>query len=395
MLSDADLRRTCGPLGSLTISETLSILEQAEAWERQGRDVCMMSVGEPDFDTPDFIKEACIRALREGRTTYTAPDGIHELRAAIIDKFAAVGISAGLDQVVVSPGGKFACAAAIGALCGPGDEVIIPTPYWVSHVQMVRAAGAKCVLVPTSAADNFELTAESLAAAISDRTRLLILCTPSNPTGTVYRRAALEMIAEAALRHNFMVLSDEVYEKLTYDAGQPHLSIAALSPEIAEHSITVNSFSKSYAMTGWRVGYSCAPSWLSRKISNLQCHFVANVTTFAQYGALAALQHGEKACQEMRESFARRRDLICGLLPQVPGTSFIRPSGAFYVLLDISSFGLSSAEFCQRLVAEARVAAAPGAGFGAEGFIRLSYACSQECICKAVQRLAEFTSTLR
>ncbi len=395
MLSESAMRRTCGYLGDLTISETLSILDRAEAWQRQGKDVCLMGVGEPDFDTPEFIKEACIQALRDGKTTYTAPDGILELRTAIVDKFRAAGISTSLPQIVVSPGGKFACAAAIGALCGPGDEVIIPTPYWVSHLQMVRAAGGKCVLVPTAAENNFELTRESLAAAVSERTRLLILCTPSNPTGAVYRRAALEMIAESALRNNYLVLSDEVYEKLTYDADYPHLSLAALSPAMAEHCITVNSFSKSYAMTGWRVGYSASPAWLTRKISNLQCHFVANVTTFAQYGALAALQQGEQTCQTMRQTFARRRDLICELLPQVPGTSFSRPNGAFYVMLDIALCGLSSSEFCDRLVAEARVAAAPGAGFAAEGFIRLSYACSEETIRKAVQRLATFTASLR
>ena len=389
-----DLQKTCGLLGAMPVSETLGSLIKGIELEKKGIQVYMLSVGEPDFDTPDFIKEACWKALQDGHTKYTVPAGIGELREACAEKFNSCGIATKTSQIVVTPGGKFACSAAITALCGPGDEVILPVPYWVSHLHMINAAGATPVLVPTTPENNFELTEEDLQKYVNERTRLVVLCSPSNPTGTVYRKEALEMLGKYAVEKNFMVLSDEVYELLAYDEDRPHISIASLSQEINEHTITINSFSKSYAMTGWRVGYLTAPQWLSSKIDALQTHFVANVTTFAQYGALEALRRGPGECMKMKEVFAARRDRFCDLLSAIPGLKIIRPSGAFYVFADISAFGLGSMEFCDRLMHEAYIAAAPGCGFGADSFVRFSYACSDEVLEKAAAGLAAFCAKL-
>ncbi|MBQ9501136.1 MAG: pyridoxal phosphate-dependent aminotransferase [Lentisphaeria bacterium] len=389
-----DLQQTKGLLGALPPSETLGSLIKGMELARQGINVCMLSVGEPDFDTPEPVKRACAEAMASGQTKYTIPAGITELREACAEKFRRDGIATSMEQVVITPGGKFACAAAITALCGPQDEVILPVPYWVSHLHMISASGAKPVFVPTTPENNFELTEEDLRHYVTERTRLVVLCSPSNPTGAVCRRRTLEMLGEWALKKNFMILSDEVYEKLAYDPDRPHISIASLSEEVAEHTVTVNSFSKSYAMTGWRVGFLSAPLWLTRKIDALQTHFLANVTTFAQYGALKALRDCSADCERMKNAFAKRRDLFCGLLTRVPGLKFIRPSGAFYVFCDISSYGLGSTEFCDRLMDEAHIAAAPGCGFGADGFVRFSYACSEETLRTAAEALRIFCGNL-
>ncbi|MDD2479201.1 MAG: pyridoxal phosphate-dependent aminotransferase [Victivallaceae bacterium] len=390
-----DLQTTLGNMGDLSASETLAISAKAKELKAKGVDVCVMSAGEPDFETPQVIKQACIDALLSGKTTYTPANGIIELRKAIAEKFLKDNkINTTAAQVVVSPGAKFSVFIAIAALCGPGDEVIIPAPYWVSYPQMVKAAGATCVFVNTLPENNYEVDPKDLESAVTEKTKLMILCSPSNPTGAVYRRETFEKIAEIAVRRNFMVLSDEIYEKLVFDADKPHVSIASLNDEIANLTITVNGFSKAYAMTGWRLGYLTAPKWLVEKIGSLQSHLTSNATTFAQYGGLKALEAADKECEEMRLIFAERRDLICNLLAEVPGISTPRPSGAFYVMIDISSFGISSVEFCDRLIEESQVAAVPGTGFGAEGTIRLSYACDDSTIKKAVKRLAEFCAKL-
>jgi len=382
-------------MSEMSPSETLAISAKAKALKAQGIDVCIMSAGEPDFQTPQIIKQACIDALQAGKTTYTPSDGIIELRNAIVDKFNKDnGIKTTASQVIVSPGAKFSDFIAVAALCGPGDEVIIPAPYWVSYPQMVKAAGATCVFVNTLPENNYEVMPDELEAVVTDKTKLMILCTPSNPTGSVYRREALEKIAAIAVKHNFMILADEIYEKLVFDADKPHISIGSLNDDIAELTVTVNGFSKAYAMTGWRLGYLTAPKWLAVRISALQSHLTSNPTTFAQYGALKALEEGAAECEKMRQVFASRRDLICDLLAKVPGTKTPRPSGAFYVMIDISSFGIPSIEFCDRLIEEAQVAAVPGTGFGAEGTIRFSYACDENTIKKAVERLASFCAKL-
>ncbi len=389
-----NLEITTGLFGAMPPSETLGSLVKSIELQKQGIEVFMLSVGEPDFDTPQFIKEACAEAMMRGETKYTVPAGIGELREACAAKFLADGIKTTPGQIIVTPGGKFACGAAIAAACGPGDEVLLPVPYWVSHLHLINASGAKAVLVPTFPENNFEVTESDLERYVTERTRMVVLCSPSNPTGAVYRREALEMLGRWAVEKNFLIMSDEVYEKLAFDADRPHISIGSLSEEINDHVITIDSFSKSYAMTGWRVGFLTAPGWLSAKIDALQTHLVANVTTFAQFGALKALQEGDAVCNMMKESFAQRRDLFCGLLSQIPQVKFIRPSGAFYVFADISFSGMGSMAFCDRLMEEAHIAAAPGCGFGADNFVRFSYACSEDVLKRSMERFGSFCTEL-
>lgn len=389
-----NLEITTGLFGAMPPSETLGSLIKSIELQKQGIEVFTLSVGEPDFDTPPFIKEACADAMMRGETKYTVPAGIGELREACAAKFLADGVETTPGQVIVTPGGKFGCGAAIAAACGPGDEVILPVPYWVSHLHLINASGAKAVLVPTLPENNFELTESDLDRYVSEKTRMVVLCSPSNPTGAVYRREALEMLGRWAVEKNFLILSDEVYEKLAFDPERPHISIGSLSPEINDRVITIDSFSKSYAMTGWRVGFLTAPKWLSAKIDALQTHLAANVTTFAQFGALKALQEGDEVCRMMKDSFAQRRDLFCGLLSEIPRVRFIRPSGAFYVFADISFAKMPSMAFCDRLMEEAHIAAAPGCGFGADNFVRFSYACSEDVLKRSMERFGEFCAEL-
>jgi aspartate aminotransferase len=390
-----DLQITHGFMGDLTPSATLAITAKAKALKAEGIDVCSMCAGEPDFDTPQIIKDAAIKALQEGKTGYTPASGTVELKKAVAEKFIKDnGIKTTPGQIIVAPGAKFSVFSAIAALCGEGDEVIIPAPFWLSYTEMVKAAGAKAVIIQTKAENNYELMPEDLAAAVNENTRLLILTTPSNPTGAVYRKETLEKIADIAVEKNFMVLADEIYEKLTYDADRPHVSIASLNDAINERTITVNGFSKAYAMTGWRLGYLTAPLWLTKKIAAFQSHTTSNPTTFAQYGALKALEAADDEVEKMRQAFAVRRDLIFDLVSAIPGISCVRPQGAFYLLCDISSFGLSSNEFCTRLLEEAKVAAIPCEAFAADGNIRLSYACSEDNIKESVERIKKFCASL-
>ncbi|MCP3965254.1 MAG: pyridoxal phosphate-dependent aminotransferase [Lentisphaerae bacterium] len=382
-------------MGCLTPSATLAITAAAKALKAQGVDVCSMSAGEPDFDTPEVIKQAAIQALQEGKTGYTPASGIPELKKAIAEKFQKDnGIKTTPAQIIIAPGAKYSVFTAVAALCGPGDEVIIPAPFWLSYTEMVKAAGATPVIVQTTAENNYEILPEELEAAVNENTRLMILTTPSNPTGAVYRKATLEKIAEIAVKNNFMVLADEIYEKLVYDADKPHISIASLNDEINALTITVNGFSKAYAMTGWRLGYLSAPLWLAKKINAFQSHSTSNPTTFAQYGGLKALEAADEAVEEMRQAFSVRRDLIHGLINDIDGISCIRPQGAFYILCDISSFGLSAADFCKRLLEEKKVAAIPCEAFSAPGNIRLSYACSEANIREAINRIKDFCASL-
>ncbi len=391
-----DLQKLSGFMGGLTPSATLAIAAMAKAMKQQGQDVLSMSAGEPDFDTPKVIKQACIDAINQGKVYYTPASGLLELKKELVEKFARDnGIKTGTDRIVIAPGAKFSVFSAIAALCGPGDEVIIPAPYWLSYPEMVRATGAKVVPLQTHAADNYELNPAELDAKINENTKLLILNTPSNPTGAVYRKSTLEAIAEIAVRRNIMILADEIYEKLTYDADYPHVSIASLNDKIADLTITANGFSKTYSMTGWRLGYLTAPLWLVKRIVAFQSHSTSNPTTFVQWAGITALRDGAADVSRMRQAFSSRRDLIYSLLKDVEGLKCIRPQGAFYVLCDISSFGLTSDKFCERLLSEELLAVVPGTGFGASGSIRLSYACSESNIREAVRRLVKFCESLR
>ena len=391
-----DLQKITGFMGGLTPSATLAITAKAKALKAEGLDVCSMAAGEPDFDTPKAIKDACIQALNDSKVYYTPASGLPELRKLVAKKFTEENnIPCTFEQCVVAPGAKFSVFSAIAALCGPGDEVIIPAPFWLSYPEMVKTTGAKVVIVNTKAENNFELDPAELEAAVTDKTKLMILTTPSNPTGAVYSRSKLEAIAEIAVKNNFMILADEIYEKLVYDADKPHISIASLSEAVRNLTITVNGCSKAYSMTGWRIGYLTAPLWLAKRIIAFQSHTTSNVTTFAQYGAIAALEgKANDDIEAMRQAFAKRRDLIYSLVSEIPGVKCLRPQGAFYLLCDISAFGMGSDEFCTRLLEEEQLAAIPCSSFGADNMIRFSYACSEENIRQAAERLAKFVAKL-
>lgn len=383
---------------NISPSPTLAVDAKAKALAAAGEDVCGFAAGEPDFDTPEHIKEACIAALKAGKTKYAPTPGIEPLRQAIADKYLAdYGLKVAPSQVIVSPGGKFSCYLSILATCSPGDEVIIPAPFWVSYPEMVKLAGAVPKLVLADDSTGFKLTPAQLEAAITPKTRLLILNSPSNPTGAIYTRAEMEAIVAVALKHNLYILSDEIYEHLTYD-GAKHVSPATFSPEAAARTIIVSGFAKTYAMTGWRLGTTVAPAPIAKAIAELQSQQTSNATTFAQWGALAALKERDKtqvALDAMLVAFDRRRKFLHAELNKIPGVKCLLAEGAFYLFPNISSFGLSSEEFCTRLLEEKKVAAVHGSAFGAEGFLRLSYATSDEIIAKGVARLAEFCASLR
>lgn len=379
-------------------SPTLAIDAKAKALLAAGEDVCGFAAGEPDFDTPEHIKEACIAALKAGKTKYAPTPGIEPLRQAIADKYAAdYGLKVAPSQVVVSPGGKFSCYLAVLSVCSPGDEVIIPAPYWVSYPEMVKLAGATPKFVLADDSTGFRLTPAQLEAAITPKTKLLILTSPSNPTGAVYSRAEMEAIVAVAMKHNLYIMSDEIYEHLVYD-GVQHVAPATFGKDVEARTIIVSGFSKPYAMTGWRLGTLVAPAPIAKAVAELQSQMSSNATTFAQYGALAALKEKEKtkaSLQAMLVAFDRRRKFLHAELNKIPGISCLLAQGAFYLFPNISKFGISDTEFCAKLLEQEKVAAVPGSAFGAEGYLRLSYATSDEIIKKGVERLARFCATLR
>ncbi len=380
-------------------SPTLAIDAKAKALLAAGEDVCGFAAGEPDFDTPDHIKEGAIAALKAGKTKYAPTPGIEPLRQAIAEKYSAAsyGLKTAPSQVIVSPGGKFSCYLSILAVCSPGDEVIIPAPFWVSYPEMVKLAGATPKFVLADDSTGFRLTPAQLEAAITPKTKLLILNSPSNPTGAIYTRSEMEAIVAVALRHNLYIMSDEIYEHLVYD-GQVHVAPATFSKEAEARTIIVSGFSKTYSMTGLRLGTTFAPAPIAKAIAELQSQMTSNATSFAQYGALAALKEWDKtkaALDTMTVAFDRRRKFLHAELNKIPGINCLLAQGAFYLFPRISSFGLKDVEFCARLLDTERVAAVPGSAFGAEGYLRLSYATSDEIIHKGVERLARFCAKLK
>lgn len=382
-------------LGGLQPSLTLGITAKAKAMKAAGEDVVSLCAGEPDFDTAEHIKQAAIDSLNRGETKYTPASGLPELRQAIADKLVAEnGVPSSAAQVVVAPGAKFSVFTAVAVLCRPGDEVLIPSPCWLSYPEIVKAAGAKPVYVEASLDNEFCVTAEALRAAVTDRTRLLILNTPSNPTGGVYTEAQLRAIADVARDADFMILADEIYEKLVFDADHRHVSIASLSDDAAERTITVNGFSKAYSMTGWRLGYLSAPLPVTKRIMALQSHTTSNPTSFVQAGGMAALRGDQAVVETMRQAFAKRREVIFNRLQAIPGVEVFKPRGAFYIFPDISSFGIDSMTFSERLLNEKKLTVIPGKPFEADHCIRLSYACSLDTIEKGLDRFAEFCAQL-
>jgi aspartate aminotransferase len=379
---------------SLTPSLTLSIDSKAKAMKSEGIDVCGFGAGEPDFDTPEHIKAAAMAALEAGFTKYTPSSGIPELRQAIADKFL---IDNGIDykpsQIIVSDGAKHSCYNAILATCQPGDEVIIPAPYWLSYPEMVRLAGADPVFVHTKEENGWKLTSDEFENAMTPRTKMIILNSPGNPTGAVYTKEELDSIGKVAAEEEILILSDEIYEKLVYDEAK-HFSIAALAQEYYELTITVNGFSKSYAMTGWRLGYLGAPEPIAKAIDSIQSHSTSNACSFAQKGGLAALKGDQQPVADMRDEFNLRREYMLERISKMPHVSVVRPNGAFYVLVNVSQLGLTSQNFADRLLSKANVAVVPGIAFGDDRTVRLSYATSLDVIKKGMDRFEEFCRTL-
>ena len=378
-------------------SPTLAVDAKAKALKAAGKDVCGFGAGEPDFDTPAFIKDACAKALAEGQTKYAPTPGIPALRKALADAYTARGFTGITENnVVVSPGGKMSCYLAILATISPGDEVVIPAPYWVSYPEMVKLAGGIPRFVVAEDTTGFKITPDQLRAVLTTKTRMVVINSPSNPTGAVYTRAELEALVAICVKAGVWILSDEIYEHLVYD-GQSTCSPATFSPEAARLTITVSGYAKTYSMTGWRLGTLVACKEVSAAVADLQSQTTSNATTFAQFGALAVHQHPDKAkasLAEMAVAFDRRRLKLLAGLNAIPGLTCYRSQGAFYLFPNIRKFGLSSADFAARLLEEELVAVVPGSAFGSEGYIRLSYATSDATIEKGLERLARFCAKL-
>ncbi len=383
-------------------SVTMAVTEKAAKLRAEGADVIPFSAGEPDFDTPEHIKAAAIEALRKGQTKYTAATGLPALRQAVATKFERDnGLSYDPAQIVVSCGAKHSLFNAVLAVLEEGDEAIIPAPYWVSYPEMVKGAGARPVIVPAAEAEDFKITPAKLRQAITPRTKVFFINSPSNPTGTVYTADELRALAEVAVEHDLLIISDEIYEKLCY--GTPFASIAAVHPEAKERTVVVNGASKVYAMTGWRIGYAAGPREIMAAAGRMQSQSTSNAATVAQYAALAALE-GDQACVEvMRREYARRRDAMVERLRRLPGVTCAEPRGAFYAFPRVAAlYGrkhrgtpvAGSAAFAETLLERARVATVPGAGFGDDGHIRLSYATSMEKVLEGLDRIGKFVEEL-
>ena len=378
----------------LTPSLTLSIDSKAKAMKAEGLDVCSFGAGEPDCDTPEHIKAAAMASLDGGFTKYTPSSGIPELRQAIADKFKHDNhIDYKPSQIIVSNGAKHSCYNAILAVCQPGDEVIIPAPYWLSYPEMVRLAGAEPVIVQTTEANHWKMTPEDFEDAMTPRTKMVIINSPGNPTGSVYSKAELEALVEIAAEEDICILSDEIYEKLTYD-GAEHVSIASLSKTAYDLTITVNGFSKAYAMTGWRLGYLGAPEKIAKAIDSMQSHATSGPCSFAQKGGLAALTGSQQCVADMREEFNIRREYMFERLSAIHNVSAVKPKGAFYMLADISKLGMTSTNFADRLLSKANVAVVPGVAFGDDRVVRLSYATGLDVIKPGLDRFEDFCKTL-
>ncbi|MGB0775520.1 MAG: pyridoxal phosphate-dependent aminotransferase [Akkermansiaceae bacterium] len=371
-------------------SLTLSVTNQAKAMKARGEEVYGLAGGEPDMDTPDFIKQAAVDALAQGKTKYTPAAGIPELREAIAAKLKTEnGIDYDPRQIVVNSGAKQSCFNAILACCEEGDEVIIPTPYWVSYPEMVRLAGAEPVFVETTADTGWKITPEQFEEHMTGRTKMILLNTPGNPTGAVYTADELRALGEVALYEDIIILSDEIYEHLVYGEAQ-HTSIASLSKDLYDLTITVNGFSKAYSMTGWRVGYTAAPKPIAEAISKIQGHTSSNATTFAQYGALTALESGKDFITDLNAEYDVRRQFVHGRLSAIPNIKVVEPQGAFYMLVDTTELGLKSVNLCDKLLTRYRVAAVPGIAFGNDNSIRISYCTTLDVLNEGISRLEEF-----
>lgn len=384
-------------------SPTLAITAKARKMREEGIDVLSFGAGEPDFDTPEFIKDAAIAALREGFTKYTPTAGIEPLRKVICEKlWRDNGLKYEPNQIIVACGGKHALYNTFQVICDPGDEVIIPAPYWVSYPEMVKLADGVPVFVYADESTGFVPAIDAIREKITARTRAIVVNSPCNPTGAVFPRQTLKEIAALALKHNLYIISDEIYEKMVYD-GHEHCSIASLGEEVKKRTILINGMSKAYSMTGWRIGYAAAERELIAAMTRIQDQSTSNPTSIAQRAALAALQAPDDAVKQMVTAFAERRRVIVDGLNSIPGFRCAEPGGAFYAFPNVSAlYGKrwgdrvinNSDAFAEYLLEVARVAVVPGSGFGADGNIRLSYACSLDTIRNGLARIADAVQAL-
>jgi aspartate aminotransferase len=382
----------------LSASATVSITQRAIELREAGRDVIALSAGEPDFDTPEHIKAAAIAAIRAGETKYTAVDGTRRLKDAIAEKFRRDnGLHFGPRQIIVTSGAKQACFNACQAILETGDEALIPAPYWVSYPDMVRLAEATPVIIRTDEASGFTPSAQQLADAITDRTRLLILNSPNNPSGAVYSRQTLEEIADVLLAHpQILVLADDIYEHIRWD-DQPFATLAAVAPALADRVITINGLSKSHAMSGWRIGYAAGHEELIRALVRLQSQSTTNASSVSQAAACAALEGDQTEIHAMAERFASRHTLVHEALTAIDGVSCHPGQGAFYLLPDVSAAmharGLDSdVEFCRALLEAEGLALVPGSAFGAPGHVRISFAAAEATLRDALARVTAFVA---
>lgn len=384
---------------SISPSPTLAISAKAKSMKAQGIDVIGFGAGEPDFDTPAHIKEAAVKALNEGFTKYTPASGTLALKEAVCRKFKRENnLDYTANQIVVSNGAKHSLVNAFTAICNPRDEVIIPAPFWVSYPEMVKLADGVPVFIETTEENRFKFTVEQLEKAITPKTRALVLNSPSNPTGMLYTKEELSAIAEVVVKNNIYVISDEIYERLIYD-GLEHTGIASLGEAVKNLTIIVNGVSKTYSMTGWRIGFTASNAQIAKVMGNVQSHGTSNPNSIAQVAAVAALDGPQQDVEMMKQAFVERRNYMVERINSIAGVSCSKPQGAFYVMMNIknilgkSFYGkvvTNADEFAEMLLEKANVALVPGAGFGAEGYVRLSYAISMENIKEGLDRIEKF-----
>ncbi len=387
---------------ALEPSATLAMAAKARELKASGRTIYDFSVGEPDFNTPAHICDAAINAMRDGHTHYTASSGVIELRTAIANRYRQVhGLEYTPLQVIVSNGAKHSLHNAFTVLCDPGDEVIIPAPYWVSYAELVKLASGKPVIVPTSEAEDFKLTPARFKAAITPKTKVLLLCSPSNPTGSMYSKDELAALADIVLEHNLTVISDEIYERLVY-GNHKFTSFATVRPGLADRVITINGVSKAYAMTGWRIGWSLAPMNIAKAMDSLQSQETTNASSVSQYAALAAIEGPQACVDEMLVEFAKRREYVQKRIASLPKLSTCEMGGAFYAFINIQAHlgrtynGATvnnSAEWCLQLLSQQGVATVQGSAFGAEGYIRMSFATSMANIQNGFDKIEAFLNS--
>ena len=384
-------------------SLTLAITAKAKEMKEKGIDVISFSAGEPDFNTPKNIINAAIKAMEDGNTKYTSVNGILQLREAICKKFKDDnGLEYNPSQIVVSTGAKQSLANTFLAILNPGDEVIVSTPYWVSYPELIKLADGKPVFVEGDEKSNYKFTKENLEKAVTAKTKAIVLNTPNNPTGTIYNKEELEVIADFAKKYDIIIISDEMYEKLIYD-NENHISIASLSKDAYERTIVINGLSKSYAMTGWRIGYCAASEKIAKLMTSIQSHVTSNVCSITQYAAVEALNGPQDEITKMINEFEKRRNYMINRIESIDNLSIIKPKGAFYIMINIENcLGKEingkilndSMEFCASLLENEKLAVIPGKAFGLNNYIRVSYATSMEAIKEGLNRIESFVKKL-